>query len=269
MNLAELQALFYRLITAPNGVAEALATERNLPVRGLDAIIISDEQLCASDRLDIYANAYFYRLLEVLKEDYPATLAVISDSNFHNLVTGYLIDNPPTQPSIYYAGRKLPDYLRMHRLHNRWPFIADLALLERTLLEMFHGPNADPLQPSEMTAIPPDQWGEVKMRTHPASRSLDLEWHVEDVRRTVEAGDRWAPPSRGPLKLLVWRNDTAVLCRELEAGEIGALTLARDGATFASICEMIAIESNDPEPAALISRLLARWLSAGVLVREL
>ena len=64
------------------------------------------------ERLEIYANAYFYRILDCLKEDFPATLATLGADNFHNLVTGYLIEYPPTEPSISYAGRHLAEFLR-------------------------------------------------------------------------------------------------------------------------------------------------------------
>ncbi len=129
--LKNLQSLLYRLITAPSGVAEGLAAERELSARGLDSIVLGDERLSAADRVDIYANMYFYRLLDALKEDFPATLAVLGADNFHNLVTGYILEYPPTEPSLYYCGRYLADYLRDHPLSESAPFIADLARLER------------------------------------------------------------------------------------------------------------------------------------------
>ena len=89
--------------------------------------MLGDERLSAEARVDIYANMYFYRLLDALKEDFPATLAVLGDDNFHNLVTGYLLEYPPTEPSIYYCGQHLADYLRDHPMREGAPFIADLA----------------------------------------------------------------------------------------------------------------------------------------------
>jgi hypothetical protein len=48
------------------------------------------------------------------------------------------------------------------------------------------------------------------------------------------------------------------------------LASAGDGATFAAICESIATAANVGEdPAALINRLLARWLLEGLLIRSL
>ena len=96
-DLEALQKLLWRLVTAPGGVAEGLAGEPELAAGGLGAIITDDERMDPAARVGVYAEAYFYRLLEVLKEDFPATLAVAGADRFHNLVTGYLIDYPPTE----------------------------------------------------------------------------------------------------------------------------------------------------------------------------
>src|SRR5260370_40247513 len=94
VDLQTLQGRLYRLITATNGVAEVLEAEK-VQVN-LDDFIRGDERLSAVDHLEIYANAYFYRLLDILKEEYPATLAVPGAADFHNLVTGCLLQHPPT-----------------------------------------------------------------------------------------------------------------------------------------------------------------------------
>ena len=109
--LKNLQSLLYRLITAPSGVAEGLAAEQDLGAGGLDAIVLGDDRLSSEARVDIYANMYFYRILDALKEDFPATVAVLGDDNFHNLVTGYLLEYPPTGPSITHSGSHLAEYL--------------------------------------------------------------------------------------------------------------------------------------------------------------
>ena len=80
--------------------------------------MLGDDRLSAEARVDIYANMYFYRILDALKEDFPATLAVLGDDNFHNLITGYLIEYPPTEPSISYCGNHLADYLRDHPMRD-------------------------------------------------------------------------------------------------------------------------------------------------------
>jgi hypothetical protein len=45
----------------------------------------SDQRLPEIERINIYVNAYFYRLLECLNEEYPATLAVLGADDFAGL----------------------------------------------------------------------------------------------------------------------------------------------------------------------------------------
>src|ERR1700682_4749777 len=119
LDLRRLQEILYRLIVASGGVAAGLAHETALPANGLAALVAGEDRMTAVERVEVYATGYFYRLLDVLKEDFPATLAVVGADNFHNLATGYLIDYPPTEPSIYYAGKNFADYLIAHPLSER------------------------------------------------------------------------------------------------------------------------------------------------------
>jgi hypothetical protein len=278
VKLRRLQEILYRLIVAPDGVDEGLAHETALPAGGVLALIAGDARMTAVERVEVYANGYFYRLLDVLKEDFPATLAVVGADNFHNLVTGYLIDYPPTEPSVYHAGRNLATYLIAHPLCGRWPFLADLARLERATLESFHAADAPALEPGALRALAPTQWPALALRAHPATRLVDCAWRVDEVFRAVEDGGGAptitapAPPGAGAV-IVVWRRDTRVAYRVAERGEGAALRLAlaappgaAPGTTFGAICDAIAAAAPDSEDvAALISRLLARWLTDGVL----
>ncbi len=266
VRLKRLESILYRLITAPSGVAEGLAAERELPAGGLDALVRGDDRLSAEDRVDIYANMYFYRLLDVLKEDFPATLKVLGDDNFHNLATGYLLEYPPTEPSVYYCGRHLADFLRAHPLGSDTPYIADLAALERAVVEVFHGPDAAALEPEHLRVIAPEKWQALKLRTHPAVQILNLKWRVVEILRAVEEHREWKPADAGAIQAIVWRRNSRVFYRELEKVEERALETARAGVTFAKVCELVAADG-DParEPVEELNRLLARWLGDGIL----
>jgi hypothetical protein len=265
--LKELQSLLYRLITAPSGVAEGLAAERGLGADGLDAIVLGDERLSAAARVDIYANMYFYRILDALKEDFPATRAVLGDDNFHNVVTGYLIEHPPTEPSLFYCGRYLADYLGDHPIREGTPFVADLARLERAIVEVFQGPNAQTLDPDALRAIAPADWPAMKLRVQPSAQVLALDWRVSEIVRAVEEGRAWAPAMRGAIKVIVWRQNSHVQHRELETIEADALEAVARGESFAEVCEVVATHADIEYPVAAMNRMLARWLSDGLLAR--
>ena len=263
--LRDLQALLYRLITAPNGVAEGVAADALLKEGGLGEIIAVDERMSAMDRVGIYADAYFYRLLEVCKEDFPATLAVIGENGFHDLITGYLLAYPPTEPSVLYAGHHLGGYIDASPIGVRWPFLADLARLERILIESFHAADASALGLAAMRAIAPGDWPFVEMRLHPAIRLLDTRWRIDEVLAAVARGASPFEPEASAVTLLIWRRDARVSYRAIERAEAAGLRLAKHGANFGAICEVIAASADVIEAPDLIGRLLARWLEDGLL----
>ena len=265
--LKDLQNLLYRLITAPSGVAEGLGAEHSLREGGLAALVDGDERLSAEARVDVYADMYFYRLLEVLKEDYPATLAVLGEANFHNLITAYLIRHQPSEPSVRGAGKFLPDFLRAHRLRAEVPFVADLAKLERAITEVFCAADASLLEASVMNALQPEQWGTVKMRRIPASAVLRAQWRAAEVLRAVEEKCDWKPPRRERNWILVWRQNSRVSYREIGSNEAAALTLLARTTRFAEVCEVLARGLPPDQAPHAIRDTFARWLANGLITR--
>lgn len=264
-DLGVLQALLYRLITAPGGVGDGLRAE-GVPRARLEAVVRGDDRMTARERLEIYANAYFSRLLDSLKEDFPATSAVLGETGFHNLITGYLIEYPPREPNIHFAGRHLADFLRGHWMGAERPFIADLAALERAATEVFHDIDAAPLDPAAFRAVSPAEWPAIVLRAIPASRLLDLQWAVDTILRAVESGGEHPRPSEGARCVLVWRQDWRVNYRAVDRAEAAALKLARNGAQFAAICEAFAAECESADAVAAIDAMLSRWLNDGLMV---
>jgi hypothetical protein len=272
--LAELQSLLYRLITAPAGVEEAARHQRVLGGRAIEAIITGTERFSARDRLGIYANAYVYRLLDIFKEEFPCTYAILGDINFHNLITGYLIEYPPSEPSVLYAGRHLPHYLKTTSGPAgvpvaRFPFLADVARLERACIEVFHGRDAEALEQTSLRSLTPESWPAFRVRLHPAAQILDLDWPIDVLMTAIKEGRVWEPPERASATILVWRTNSEVHYRPLEPGERAALKTAEDGADFASICASLASEvettARVTELAAIINRMLTGWLRDGIL----
>jgi hypothetical protein len=265
MNLRELQTLVYQLVAGPTPANSK--NEHGRPFREGRRIIRSDQRLAGIERINIYVNAYFYRLLECLKEEFPATLAVTGPNDFAELVHDYLGWRPPTEPSIFYAGRYLAEFLRNHVLARCRPFIAELARLERTTLEIFHGPEAPTLTDEEMSAIPAQQWPTIELRLHPGVEILRGEWRVSDVLSAVERGNAWAEPAQQTNAVIVWRRGTDVHYRMLEDAETDALDLLQKGASFAAICEAMTMANSSSDQVVLIGQLLARWLADGIIMR--
>jgi hypothetical protein len=117
LNLPELQTLLYQLITTREG-AKWTGNERDPAPERLEVLVREDQRLSAIERVNIYADAYFYRLLDCLYEEFPATFTVVGSDNFAALVQDYLRACPPTEPSIFYAGRYLDAFFATIRLRS-------------------------------------------------------------------------------------------------------------------------------------------------------
>jgi hypothetical protein len=255
------ERLLYRLITAPSGVAEGLAQEKSLAPKGLADVIAGDDRLSAEERVDIYANMYFYRILDVLKEDFPATFATIGDAGFHNLVTGYLVEYPPEHFSISYAGARLADFIENHPVSEEFPHLADLARMERALIEVFHAPDATPLDVESMRETPASEWPALKLARHPATEILNLEWNVASILQALDRSEELPSPARERTCVLIWRARSRVFYRAIDPSERDELDAFTRGCTFAELCELIGnVEA--------INQRLQAWLGDGMLIRK-
>lgn len=303
MNLREIQSLFFGLITAPEGVAKTLAArEGNGGETGEDGaadaegaegaegaenarrvegrstvaeIFASDERMPAEERLDAYANMYFFRLRDVLAEDFERTAAVLGEARWHNLVTDYLLAHPPTRWSLRWAGEALPGFLREHTYGVWRPWLPDVAALEWARNEAFQAEDAEALSPEALAAVPPEEWPSLRFERLPAAALVESRW---DLAAWWDGGSGAAEepaalPAGAPAEapegqlLVVWRDaDDDVQHEALPPADAEAARRLFSGAPFAEVCEACAPEGPDEadaaeEAARKAVELLLKWRS--------
>ena len=267
--LNDTQHLLWRLITAPEGVAAALAADGDRSgglSAALAAVVRSDGALDAPQRLDIYANMYFFRILDVLKEDYPATRALLGDTAFHNLVTDYLLRHPPEHFSMREVGRRLPAVLATHDALGAHPCLADLARFERALNDAFDAADAPVLGAAALAARTPEEWVSLRLGLHPSVHVLSCAFPVHVVRASVDRGESANDPSPQRTSLCVWRHDLSVFHRSLEEVDVAALRILAAGATFGDVCTAISEVVPIDEAAQQAAVAMARWVADSWLV---
>ncbi len=265
--LNETQRLLWKLITAPEGVAAGLAQLDPAARARAEALARGDARLSVVERLDIYANMYFFRLRDALREDFGAVCAVVGERNFHNLVTDYLLAHPPSHYSLRYAGTHLPPFLRTHPLCERWPYLTDLAALEWAILDVFDATDAPVMDAGVLAAVHPERWPDLRFELTPAVRVLDLEWPVHEVWTAVQRGEPPAGLARTPTILRVWRQHYSVFHCPIDPAEGAALAAIISGARFAEVCDQITARTGQPGGSARVLALLQAWLGDGLISR--
>ena len=286
-DLSRVQALFWRLLTAPEGVASGagqLVRSGELASEDLSFLIRPDPperqaaRLDSVERLDIYADMYFYRLRDALAEDFPRLVRRIGDTRFHNLVTDYLLAHPSRHFSLRELGRALPEFARGHALEREFPALADLAALEWARVDVFDEADAETLSQQELLeggVSAPDAF---RIGLIPAARLEVVDRRVLPLWKHLDADE--AAPSADPLPdgdgasgfVLIWRRDGAILHRSLPADEAEWLrAVAAGGMSLAELGERLVGAQPDDVPEQQIAErfaaLLSRWAQEALLVR--
>lgn len=259
--LAQVQQLFFRAIRWPKGCRDFLA-QADPQTRDLfERVFSSSPALGAGERIDIYADSYFYRLKGAVEELFPRLARLMGEVVFHNFVTDYVWRLPSTQPDLRCIGDRLPDYLAGHEVGVRFPQWVELARVESALSHSLDAPGGEPLTASALAAIAPDAWPGLRLGLCPPSALLQCRFRFED---TV-ASRAPAPPSlvhsTSSRLVLVGRAGHAPYARTLESAEATALGALAEGATFEQACERA--QSHGVGPAGVVNWLRV-WVKDGV-----
>jgi hypothetical protein len=279
-DLRGVQELFWKLITAPEGVAQGAAELRRegvLESDDLSFLVRPHRALDSTDRLDIYADMYFHRLRDCLAEDYPVLRARLGHARFHNLVTDYLLAHPSTHFSLRELGRALPDFLASHALEREYPTLADLARLEWARVDVFDDADAAPLSREEILERGAAAAEGFRLVLVPAARLLRVDASVLPLWKQLDAGESAASaalPRGESCAVRVWRKGFSIFHTSMQPDEEHCLAaLAAGSLSLAELAEILAgaqpSETTETGLAERFAALLDLWTRDEILTSRL
>ncbi|HEX4804138.1 MAG TPA: putative DNA-binding domain-containing protein [Myxococcaceae bacterium] len=249
MNLAQTQAQLFR----------AIAEGRD---EGIEGIVEPSARLSPQKRVEIYAEMYFWRQVDALREDFPKLAALLGEEEFTHLVEGYVQAYPSEHPSLGKLGRRLAHFISERGGDHVRPDLAELAALEWARAEVFVEADAPCSPGAVFTQLPPERFAQAKCRMSPAIRVLCLPRDPIPLWHALENGDELPEPISVQQQILVWRKGWAVYHAAVDVEEARALERAREGRTLGEICE--AFGERD-EPAAAAFAALQSWVGEGLV----
>jgi hypothetical protein len=235
---------------------------------GITAAIVDTPPLPAKDRLAIYRNAYQVRLIDALHETYPVLHSLLGDEVWVELGEAFVAEYPSTFRSIRWYGRELPDFLAEREPFSGEPVLAEIALLEWTLSEVFDSPDAEPLRRTALSSVDPAEWGSLKFEFHPSLRRLAFNWNTAAVWKAMNADETPPRPERAPAAAswLLWRQNLQNYFRSMNAVETAALDAALRGLNFGEICERLDDMLPRGQIPAAGASLLGAWADGGIII---
>ena len=253
MNLAETQALFHELLTAPTPEAQAR----------IEGCFAGTAELPAQARIGIYADMYLWRLADALRATFPDVARLLGDERFLSLAEAYVRRHPSEHHDVAQVGRRLPAFLRDDPDPDRSD-LADLAELEWARQEVFFAPAAEPLGTDAFAALAPRQFSRSAIALTPALRVLVLGHDAVRLWRRLEEGGAPEPPVAERSAAAVWRVGHEVFHAPLPLDEATALNAAGAGEPLERVCEAFA---DRPDLPAAVHAALSSWIAEGWIVR--
>lgn len=281
-DLERLQRWMQTVISHPDGITVGIASssaQQHIDVTADDVedVICRSRALGSIERLAVYGNAYYARLIECLAAEFPTVREAVGEEAFSGFVFGYLQDYPSTSYTLSDLGAGFPAYLadtRPSRAGDQpdWAdFLVDVATLERLYSDVFDGPGEEQLtliDAEELKSISPGRWGEVRLETVPSLRLVELRFPVQEYVTAVRQGETATFPEPRPTRLAVNRREFVVRRRMLERLPFDLLKRLQDDEPLGEAIEG-AVAAVDVDTSDLSDRLrkwFREWTAAGYFV---
>lgn len=231
------------------------------------------EHICDSSRtgrnvlLGVYQNAYFLRLVEVVRSDHPLLASYLGDEAFDDMARAYIAQHPSRTPNARWVANGLPEFLETVPPYSEHPEIHELAQLEFALNIAFDASDEPVIDLASLGSFPPESWGALQFVPHPSAQRIDFASNAADIWLALKSDEEPPQVTKGETtdRLIAWREGVMPKFRRLSAEEAMMWDEAAKGAAFGALCELCAV-FDDPDNAPLrAASYLNSWLSSGML----
>lgn len=285
--LQELQRAFARVIRRPLDDSDKMA-----PDEDAEAIAVPSPSLTPHERLELYAQQYWWRIEASFDEDFPRLRALLGEELYLGLRDRYLLAHPSTSFTLRNLGSDLPQFIHNSRekLGALTDVAYDCARMEWAIIEAFDATEVAPLQPVNLTdpnfatrplflqphlqllscSYPVNQLlsGGTARELAVLSNTLlnkaansDTQ-HVNTAAANIKLGIRLA---REATHLVVHRREFLIYVKPVSAVEYQLLVLLREGQSLDSLAAEAAelLQNHDEIQSLFCEWNSLQWLSLG------
>lgn len=220
-----------------------------------------NDSLPPQAQLDVYINAYRWRLREVVAEDYPVLAHYLGKDLFARLIEDFVEKETPDHYHIGRFALKLPAFLRSHRPED--VFAHELCELETAIAQLLDAEETPVLDVAMLNGLTAEGFMSAVLLPRKALQLVAFDFAVNDYFQSVQDEQPLAPPTRQATFLAVFRHEDRVWRMPLAADEHGLLAQLVAGVPVAEAIDSLAGDAD--ALVASVSDWFARWVRNGLI----
>jgi len=213
------------------------------------------------EQLSVYANAYRYRLYDVVAEDYPVLRHYLTEQVFADLMWAFVAEVLPDHFNIGRFALKLPAFIQQALPDDA--FAHDLCQLETTVAQMTDPAETEALNESHLQGLTAESILDLTLYPRQALQLLQFDHQVNAYYQAVMDDEADGLPSKEPVYLAVFRHEDVVWRMPLEANEFVLLSRIFSGATIGEVLADV-----DESEHHNITAYFSKWMRNGLLASQ-
>ena len=252
MNLKQLQTSFQNVILSPD-------------CTDVDWVKSSGRTLSSGERLNIYHNAYRFRLADVLFDTYEHTAIYLGSDWFNQLALSYVQSHQSNSPNIGLYGKEFPDFLAEQLADDLE--VSEIAEMDWKLRRAFDGFDSSVMTPASLPQLASEASGSLCFEFVPTLsmtkhcyNTLDI-WHAIDEDEIPPAVQKLAQP----VDILIWRKGHSPHFRSLAPIEAMAISTVYSGDSLDAVGTKLEAEFPGVDVATEFGVMLSRWLEDQII----
>jgi hypothetical protein len=215
------------------------------------------EQMTSLQRLEVYNQQYWYRLLDSLRDDFPGLLSVLGDERFTELLVAYLTKYPSRHFNLRNLGDRLETFVKedndLFKKQDK-KLILDVISFEWSEIQAFDAekrPDLDLEKYSSLARTDP------KLELQPYVFILSLDYAVDEFllqrrkfadSRTVVTARRvghqsksahLSKPKKQKTYVVIHRQNNSVYYKRINIVEYKVLAAIKAGASITEACAAV------------------------------
>lgn len=213
----------------------------------------------------VYRNTTPVALIETLRANYPVVAELLGDALFGETAFEFVHAHPATEPVLLGYGASFTTFLSARHWIVDLPYLPDVAAIERLRTEAHGAADLPVLALAGLAALGGEQWQNLRLRPHPATRVAWLSTPALTIWRAHHETPDFevlAPNWRAE-GVLVTRPDGLVQVHEIDAPTHRMISGLRLGETASEAAAATA----STYPEADIASAFANLINAGALAR--